>query len=350
MTLPALCRCALLSALLCAASARAEDLTPDTTRYLSDPSFLTLRGQFISVTSYEYSRRTSDLQNPYGLHTEHLVVDRNAITESLGYGISNRFEAGILLTYSEASQHLTYPVAPGQDLDVNEFDNPTLFAIYRAFVVPADGFSVDVEGTFTPALFSNQGGAGSVALYVNQEYRSLTVQGEIGGGYNASYSTIHTLNGLAANVGDQTDYLVALRSQFRLTARWSTTVGIVYERDNSYTVYHPPSGAQVGYGAQGSIDPYAVLGYDIVPNRINLAVEYDYYSYNNQTLSPNIGSFVNQSRKYCRAPARAVLAVVLGRAAAGRSVRSARRSRSVRADVVAQAQDQGASESIGASQ
>ena len=49
-----------LCAALCPIASWAFDLSPDTTRHLSDPSFLPNKGQLESVTSYSYGNTNED--------------------------------------------------------------------------------------------------------------------------------------------------------------------------------------------------------------------------------------------------------------------------------------------------
>ncbi len=59
------------------AAAWGLDLTPDTTRYLSDPSFLPPKGHVYSNTTYDYSSTDRVWQFNPGTTNEHLSATRN---------------------------------------------------------------------------------------------------------------------------------------------------------------------------------------------------------------------------------------------------------------------------------
>ena len=278
-------------------AASAIDFTPDTTRYLSDPSFLPLQGQLDSITTYSHATRNLDWQPVRGIVNEHYSADTNNYVQGISYGITDRLSVSGSGSYSAETAHTTFPFFPAQyTIVAKQFDNPAFALTYRAIQQTESSVSVDLQASFAPPIVANAPGSGSVAMFVSRELRSLTIQGEIGGSYTGSYETGYTVSGLPTSITGQAGYFLAARSQLRLTPQWAINGGVVYSKYLHDTVSSVAFGSYVDTPGS-NVTPYFAVVYQIVPNKVDVSVEYDhdFIGDDNHRGSSN-GNWINQSR------------------------------------------------------
>ena len=278
-------------------SASAIDLTPDTTRYLADPSFLPLQGQLYSETTYSHATRDSDWKPVGGIVNEHYSADTNNYVQEVSYGITDQLSVSGSGSYSAETSHTTFPFFPAQyTIVAKQFDNPAFALTYRAIQQTESSVSIDLQASFAPPIVANVPGSGSIAMFVSRELRSLTIQGEIGASYAGSYKTGYTVSGATTSITGQAGYFLAARSQLRLTPQWAINGGVVYSKYLHDTVSSVAFGSYVDTPGS-SVTPYIALAYQIVPNKVDVAVEYDhgFIGNDNHSGSSN-GNWINQSR------------------------------------------------------
>jgi len=271
-------------ALTCPISAWAFDVTSDTTPYISDPSFLPRQGEFYSETTYGYSTREQNWQPNGGAINEHYSADSNSYRQQIEYGITDRFSVGGYGSYADTTQQYVYTFRPTSEIDTNQFNNPTFNATYRAIDQIQSPVSVYVEALFTPGIVANAPRSGGVDLYLNREIRiptsqgqiGLTIQGEIGTSYDDAYTNTDPLTGVSRDYTDEWGWFVAARNQVRFTPRWAVNSGIVYSKDLGNSIGLAGIGDSYVVAPSATVAPYVAVVFGIVPNRVNLAFEYDH--------------------------------------------------------------------------
>jgi len=164
------------------------DLTPDTTRYLSDPSFLPLEGQIYSETVYSHTDQHQVLEIIGGPTQARFAASGDHYSQTFDYGISDRFSILGSATYSDTKNTASFQFGPPSSESTHEFENPTFAATYRALEQIESPVSLDVRASYSPATSNNLSQSGQVALFVNRETKFLTIQGEFGATYIDSYT------------------------------------------------------------------------------------------------------------------------------------------------------------------
>jgi hypothetical protein len=282
---------------VCSLPVWALDFTPDTTRYLSDPSFLPLQGQLYSETIYSRASRDEDWRPAGGRINEHYSADTNSYGQRFRYGLSDRLSVGASASYTDTNEHYTYLFRPRSNLDKSQLDSPTFSMTYRAIDQTDNPMSVDVEASVSPGIVDNEPRSSTVALFANRELGSVTIQGEGGAEYWSSYTTSHTLSGTPTNISSQWGYFLGARSQLRLTRGWAINSGIVYNKDLRNSLSQPAFGASYSNSAVATVTPFVTLCYDLIPGRFNLAFEYDHNFIGDESQGGSSnGAWIKQSR------------------------------------------------------
>jgi hypothetical protein len=278
-------------------SASAIDFTPDTTRYLSDPSFLPLQGQISTVTTYSHATRDIDWQPVGGIVNEHFSANTNNYAQGVSYGITDQLSVSGSGSYSAETAHTTFAFFPAEyTIVAKQFNNPAFDLTYRVVQQTESSVSIDLAASFAPPIVANVPGAGSVTMFVNRELRSLTIQGEIGANYAGSYKTGYTASGAPTSITSQSGYFFAAHSQLRVTPQWAINGGVTYSKYLHETVSSVAFGSYVDTPGS-SVTPYFAVAYQIVPNRVNVAVEYDHgFIGNDNHGGSSNGNWINQSR------------------------------------------------------
>ncbi len=279
----------LWSALCLAApvSARAFDLSADTTRYLADPAFLPLAGQVYGETSFGYRELSEDRTVP-GLGTyPHSSVRDTLFGQQLAYGITDRISVSATLNFQESRIKDSYPFG-AYDFYAHGFNNPILGATYRAVQQGDIPVSVDIAASYSPDSFAARatslanggttasgGQAAGMQVLVSREMRSLTVQAYGAATYYGEQNRQVSLDNSTTRFGSSWRYDFGLRSQARLFDGFFVDAGAGVSGNTDVTVSDPAE--QLAY--TGSLAPTLSVqlgaGYHLIPNRLVLSAEYD---------------------------------------------------------------------------
>lgn len=261
---------ALVSLATCPAKGWAVDFTPDTTRYLSDPSFLPLQGQIFSETSYAHTDRTADFKFSNGATNEHLSGNGDHYSQSFAYGITDRLSVSAGGSYSDTTQHYSFAFGSPFSVGSSQFDNPSFAITYRAIEQVDSPVSLDVKTSYSPAAVDQTSQSGQIALFVNRELKLLTIQGEFGATYTDQYDGRQTST--ATDHGGFWSYLAGLRTQARLTDRFAVNSGVIWSKNSDISY----EGQFFRDSSDGTWSPYVSLTYAVIPDHVDLTFEYDH--------------------------------------------------------------------------
>jgi len=277
-------------------AAHAVDLTPDSTRYLSDPSFLPLEGQVYSETVYLHTDRDEDLllTSPFKRHFSTTIDEGQQI---LRYGLTDRLSLYAAGSYSGTTQNASLSAGSlalgSSSVSRNSFDDPSFGATYRIIEQADSPVSFDVTGTYSPSAVEHSAQSGQVSLFVNRETRFITIQGEAGASYIDAYGGPDTA--LATRHNSYWNYFVGIRSQMRLTNDFAINSGVTYSKNTDITY----DGGSFRDSQDGTWSPFVSLSYGIVPGKVDVAFEYDHAfigdTQRNGLIAP-IGKFDNDSQ------------------------------------------------------
>jgi len=286
-----------LAAFCSTAWADGFDFTPDTTRFLSDPTFLTVAGQWYSETSAGRQVFNESWQPAgYGI-VERYRADTDSYQQLIQYGVTNRLNVTLVGSYYEVSGHYTFTDRPAIDTSQSQFNDPELLVKYRAIMQTDDSVSLDLQLALSPGVVNGTPGSEGVAVFVNHQWQSLTLQAEGGATHYDSYTATDELNAATSRISTQWDYLLAIRSQLRASRHWAVNSGVVYTRNGTYSVTPSDGNSASSLGADSVIGPYVEVVCRILPRRLNLGFEYAHDFISDRSLSGAFdGRWLDQSR------------------------------------------------------
>jgi hypothetical protein len=244
---------------------RAIDLTPDTTRYLSDPSFLPLAGQILSETTYTHTDHSEDFQPSHFVGQNHFSANIDTGTQYFSYGITDRLSVNASGSYEGQSGHYSDGAATTRD----EFNNPRFGLTYRALDQAASPVSIDLSAFYSPSAVTGQSQQGGGTVAVSRETRFVTIQASVGASYIDQYSS--DTSAFTPHSG-YWNYNAGLRSQIRVTDRFAVNSGVAFSKNSDITY----EGGYFRDNADGTWTPNLALNYAIVPGQVDVAFEYDH--------------------------------------------------------------------------
>ncbi|MBF0504152.1 MAG: hypothetical protein HQL14_03520 [Candidatus Omnitrophica bacterium] len=266
---------------------------PISTRFISDPLFLPLKGQLYGATAYTYSLAHSSTYNYLGKNTAKSSVDTNTFTQNIQYGISDRLTLRLIDSYAfnKAAQSVSTTGAVTNNNNEG-FNNPTIGTIYRVLEQPSFPADVDLTFNISPSAFSaKEAGSGrngtvasgtqpiAVVTGIGREMKNFTIEGTftttyVGNKYYESYANDD-------NYLEQEyfNYSFGLNTQTRLTERLSINLGAGYTITDHAYLTNLSTGTKVYVTIPNTFDLTGSINYHFIPNRLVGALTYTYDDY-----------------------------------------------------------------------
>lgn len=249
---------------------------PVSTRILSDPLFLPLKGQIYGQTAYTFSDWRGDGFNAVSGARNYYYRDfQDTMAQDFAYGISDDLTVGIAESYTwEHDQDMLGNTSLASS--TKSTSNPTFKATYRVLdqsVYPVDA---DVSAGYTPNFDINGGYVASglqnatLTASIGREMKALTVQ-LIG---TADYFGVLKNLQLNEREGDTWLYDLALNTQVRLTNRFSVDGGVDYYFPNIQKFAGGYGYEKEVWGNYIAIN--TALNYQIIPNKLVGSITYSY--------------------------------------------------------------------------
>jgi len=295
-----------------AGTALALDFSPDTTRYLSDPSFLPKHGQLEGTTTYQYDDFSDDVNNASGAKFVSQTQKTSSINQDLAFGLSDRLAIRGSIGYAASRLSDDYTTGQTYKFDSNGGSDPWLAVSYRLIEQKASPVSIDAFIEYSPDLFDAKSGttgqsgtvarggqAGEAVLHVNREMKSLTLQLEAGVQQNDSRKILNLSDGTDTKVGALTAYLIGLRTQTRLNNAFAVNLGTVYRINGSSSVSNAANHMSYTSDNGNSLVSYVGLNYSIIPQKFSVEAEYQYTATGktsvDNAVNYSVGSWSNPS-------------------------------------------------------
>lgn len=266
--------------------------SPDTTRYLSDPSFIPLKGQLTSGTTYGFQRTSENAFRGGNPEAVGVKINWNTIEQGFTYGITDRLSINTSMSFEQKRETDSYPYIGDYKFYSDGFTNPSFGVTYRSVDQTSSPVSIDIGGTYTPDLLparlASSEQAGTVAsggqvvgafVAASRETKSFTVLTSISANYFGDQRATVVSDDSVEKTGAHYGYSWALKTQTRLSDRFSVDAGLSLSQTTGYR----QSNAQEGYTDTErhglTTNPYVALNTFIVPNRIYVGLAYDHYWY-----------------------------------------------------------------------
>lgn len=217
----------------------AFDLSPDSTRYLADPSYLPLGGQFFGSTEFIDGNTTSNTQDNLGNPKYSSTAGTNTYQQALELGITGDFEFRVVGNYQSVTSTNTYPSGAVTTTQSNGFDNPSFAAVWRFLDEKDHPFNWDLMGSYVPNLIKNEAASvsqtGTVArggdtttfgTALSYEAKSFTAYLEGTAEYLGNRSILNQANNVTTSTDASWEYILDLSTQTRFSDQWSLNAGL----------------------------------------------------------------------------------------------------------------------------
>ncbi len=272
-----------------------------TKRFLTDPLFIPRAGQLTGSTSFVYhSLNYEGYGGATNAHITSVNSDYKTLSQSLEYGISDRFSVGLSGAYQLNTVETEYPqLGSSQTAHNNGFSNPTLNATWRiidqAKRKPVD---VDLLLAYSPNVISaksgvsgNNGNASngrhvvSFGAAVGREMKKMSLKAQASGIYNGECSYQFLGNDHDYRVDSAMSYNLTLSSQVRFTNRFSLNAGMGYTLADDTNGRDLTDSSAATWKTTGvdTMTFNAALNFHFVPNRLVGSLAYTHTSYDDAT-------------------------------------------------------------------
>jgi hypothetical protein len=265
-----------------------QDMTPDTTRYLSDPNFLPYAGQIYGTSAYTHTWTNGDTFNGTGDQTTSFRVNTDTLSQFLSYGLTDDLELNASIDYDPDSQRqVNYANGTQASLNRTGFADPSFGVVWRALEEGPSPVNVDLFGSFTPNMIDSksaspdadgsiaQGGqsgtAGAALGYVTPQF---SARGSFSANIYGDSSTVNIANGNTSQTQGYTDYLLSLETQTRINPLFSVNAGVSHTFASNQNVFNTTNGIS-HLGEPGDTTTLnAALNYNFVPNQFVVSATY----------------------------------------------------------------------------
>ena len=265
-----------------------QDMTPDTTRYLSDPNYLPYAGQIYGTSAYTHTWTNGDTFNSTGGQTSSFHVNTDTLSQFLSYGITDDLEVNASINYDPDSQRqISYANGTQASLDRTGFADPDIGIVWRALEEGPSPVNVDLFGSFTPNMIDSksaspdadgsiaQGGeSGTAGAALGYVTRQFSVRGSFAANIYGDSSTVNVVNDNTSHTQGYTNYVLSLQTQTRLNPLFSVNAGVDHTFASNQNVLNTSNDVS-HLGQPGDTTTLnAALNYNLVPNQFVVSATY----------------------------------------------------------------------------
>jgi hypothetical protein len=283
-------------------SAHALDLTPDASRFLSDPNYLPMMGQVYGYTGYDHTWTNGDTFNSLGADVSSFHVNADTISQFLSYGVTDDLDINAAIRYAPGTQReIDRANGARTFLDSSGFSDPSFGADWRALDQSTFPVDVDIFGSYTPDLGNSDaasatndgtvargGQSGAVGAALGYGTRDFSLRGAFNANIYGNSQTLDLGTGDVSEAQGYTDYVLSLATQTRLDSLFSVNAGV----DRTFATNH--GGFNTITGASHLVQPgdmtalRLALNYTLAPDHAVLSATYAHEFFDNsQTLVDN---------------------------------------------------------------
>ena len=265
---------------------------PISTRLLSDPLFLPLRGQIFGTTAYTYTNPTSDHYNYLGAKVSSTSASNNLFDQTLAYGFTDAFSFHLSMGYGFDQSDTTNARTGISDTTKDfGFTNPTFGTTYR-ILDQAQHYPVDVDITanYAPSVFDSKaatlGQAGTVAagrdvatlsVLVGREMKDFSIAGVATAHYEGTNKDEALGTGDTIKQDSYFDYGLTLETQTRFTNRISLDLDLGYTvPESKTTTINENTGRIASDALAGTFSVSTALNYQFIMNKLVGGLTYTY--------------------------------------------------------------------------
>src|SRR5579871_11991 len=251
------------------------------TRFVSDPLFLPLRGQFYGSTVYT-------LDQPHGMNfkadvnTGSFDASNSDINQMVEYGLANRVAVRFAIGYATHSRDST-AAATGDVTTGNSsgFSDPSVSVTYRFLDQPRSPIILDMTAAYSPDVFASKSAGGgldgtsgrggqntSLSFALGRVMRSFTAAGVLSTTYVGEQMTELLSNDTSLQSAAHWSYDASLETQTRFARRVSLNAGVGLTTTGNYVVSNAQKGTSHTYDGPSTLSVNLALNVQLRPNRV----------------------------------------------------------------------------------
>ncbi len=293
-------------------NAYALDLTPDSSRILSDPNYLPLAGQIYGSSEYTHTWTNGSSFNDLGTKTSSFYINTNTLTQLLAYGVTDDLEVYGQADYVPDSYRQVDNVSGTQSFFKSSgFGDPSFGFDWRVMEPnPYYPVNVDLFGAYTPDAVDSEaasttengtvargGQSGNLGAAVGYQTRDFTARGSFTADINGDSNTLNLASGQFAHTQGYTDYILALETQTRLDPLFSVNAGISHTFASNENVTNTATDLAHMNQPGDTTALHAALNYNLIPDQVVLSGVYSHQFYGNSHTSYADVAFDTSSRQ-----------------------------------------------------
>jgi hypothetical protein len=276
-------------------TAFAQDLTPDSTRYLSDPNFLPYAGQIYGYTDYTHTWTNGDSFNAANDRTAAFHVNTDTLSQFLSYGIMDDLEVNAAIHYDPDSQRETdHENGTQTNVTSSGFSDPSFGLDWRALDERSYPVTLDLFGAYTPnwidsnspspnadGTIARGGDLGTVGAALGYETHQFSVRGAFNANIYGRSDTFDLMNGDTLHTDGYTDYVLSLMTQTRLDPMFSVNAGIDHTFASHQNDFNTATDVSHLSEPGDTTALHAALNYNLVPDTAVISATYTHDFYGN---------------------------------------------------------------------
>jgi hypothetical protein len=275
-----------------------QDMTPDTTRYLSDPNYLPLAGQIYGTSAYTHTWTSGDTFDDTG-PTSSFRVNTDTLSQFLSYGITDDLELNAAIHYEPDSQRLVnFTNGTHSSLNSSGFSDPSFGAVWRVLDEGPSPVDFDLFGSYTPDVIDSKnasntddgtvsrgGQSGQLGAALGYETRQFSIRGQFSANVYGDSSAINLMNDDTLHTQGYSNYVLGLETQTRLNPLFSVNAGVDHTFASNENVVNTTTAIAHVLQPGDTTTLHAALNYNLVPNQFVVSATYAHnFLGNNQSV------------------------------------------------------------------
>lgn len=254
----------------------------DDPRFLSDPAWLPLAGQFDGSTSFTMSESRGNTYDSTGTLASHFYDQSERLSQKIGYGITDDVSVDLGISYLPFDKVNRYPVGGGQIVrESSGFTDPSIGVTWRAIEQGASPVNFDVFGSYSPDWIGATAGTGlshgsegrggqegEVGLAVSHVMPVFTIYGSAGANFIGRRDVFNPATGTSVLRSSATSWTVALDTQTRFNDALSFNAGIGETFGHDRTTIIGPTGVEHLGDPGNRTDLHLAANYSFIPQTL----------------------------------------------------------------------------------
>jgi len=251
-------------------------------RFLSDPAWLPLEGQFDGSTAFAISDGRGNTYDSTGILASSFYDQSDRLSQTIGYGITDDVSVNLGMSYLPFDKVNRYPVGGGAIVRKSSgFTDPSIGMTWRAIEQGDSPVNFDVFGAYSPDWIGataatsisdgteGRGGqAGEVGLAVSHVMPMFTIDGSVAADFTGQRDVFDPATGTSAIRGSTTRWTVALDTQTRFSDAISFNAGVSENFGHDHTTVIGPTGIEHLGDPGDRTNLYVAANYSFVPQTL----------------------------------------------------------------------------------